>query len=209
VPKILSRAGTSLADTWDVEGSIAGVDELVSREVSLVDEMGARVFSERALTFVYVISSTAIAQSTVFDVVSPTEIPDSPNRLMAVTVLVDAQPRMSFASLAVQDAVTGREIPVWVWDSSNDLVKSVRWSNDGAGVVTAYELTVEDPQRIPYLLTRQGDNRLMPGLIWRGQSSGFGAGTVTARCLVSLCRANRLSPTPGEPSSHGLPIPGW
>ena len=43
--KILSQAGISLADLYNVEGSIAGIEQLDTRELPIVHEMSGTIFS--------------------------------------------------------------------------------------------------------------------------------------------------------------------
>ena len=63
MPKILSQAGDSLADSYDVAGSIAGVDDLITQDVQLLHEMGGTIFSERLTSQVLTIASGSIAQN--------------------------------------------------------------------------------------------------------------------------------------------------
>jgi len=206
MPKILSQSGTSLADTYDVEGSIAGVDELNSREVSLVDEMGGRVFSERMLGFNIQIE-TAPLQSVTFDA-SAGGIPDSPNRILSLGVTVESTGVVEDIQISIRNTDTAKEIPIFVWDVAQDVERTIRWVDDGDAAADVFYLVNALPS-IPELMTRYGDRGLMGDFVMRGNTLAFGAGTEKIRGLIHLVRANRGNPAPGEPSSHGLPLPGW
>jgi len=207
--KILSQAGVSLADVYDVEGSIVGVDELITREVHLQHEMGAQIFSERLRGFIIKLEPGAIAQNTSFSV-GITKIPDSPNRLIGVQC-VATNARISNIALYVSDiSAIAREILVWSWDVVNDQNSTQRWSDDGGAVGSVNMLRSTAPNYgLPLLITRTGDSGQMPELNVRGTTAGFGAGTVTPVILCMMIRANPQAPVPGDPRSHGLPVPSW
>jgi len=78
MPKVLGQVGVSLADAYDIEGSIAGVDELVTRDVSLTHDMAATIFSERVSTAIRRSATAALAQNTLFDR-GPTRLRDGIN----------------------------------------------------------------------------------------------------------------------------------
>lgn len=209
MPKVLGKAGVSLADSYDVEGSIAGVETLLSKDVQLQHEMGGTIFSERLETNITRLNPGATAQNLAWAV--PLTPPDCPNRVLGVTMVVDVTSRINTASLAVAAQVGGRETPIWSWFVTNDAEQDVRISIDGAAVGTEIILLPGFSQ-LPMLLTRTNANfesNLMGQLIFRGLTSGFGAGTVLPLMFVLLARADQAVPAPGQPSSHGLPIPSW
>jgi len=206
--RVLSQAGVSLADVYDVEGSIAGIDRLDINEIKGVHELGAQIHSERLKAFIVQSSSGAVAQSTTWGLTIG-GFPDSINRLLAVTVIANNAARVDHCSIAIQEQGNSREIPVWAWDTADDAEKQVEWSIDGAAAATQFYLAVIGIPQVPELLTRLGDDGQMPQLIFRGETGAFGAGNVTTRALFHVARPNTGNPPPGEPSSHGLPIPGW
>ena len=208
MPKILSRSGADLADIYNVEGSIAGIEDLVSREVHLAHEMGAEIFSERLRTFMVLLDTGNVIQNTAFNEIAG-GIPDSINRVLGVSVILDTAARLDMCSLMVRNTITGRETPIFVWDTADDLEQRIRWSIDGAAVVEDVHCQPLTSSMLPYLLTRTGASSSMPELAFRGLTGGFGAGNLRARCIVTLCRPSSGAPTAGEPSSHGLSIPGW
>ena len=207
MPKVLAQTGISLADVYDIAGSIVGVDELISQDVSLVHEMGGQIFSERLLGFIVRATTGAVAQNTGWTVVVGA-IPDSPNRLLGVTVLADTVARVDTAALMYRNRITNREFPLYSWNTANDAEPLVPWSDDGAAVANVFWLR-PTTYTLPSLITRLGDDRLMGDFVFRGGTGGFGAGTVETFLLLHLARANPGSPAPGQPSSHGLPLPGW
>lgn len=204
--KILSQSGAGLADIYDVEGSVAGIEQLESKEVTLVHEMGAEIFSERLRTFMAVLDSTAILQSVAFNITLP-QVTTAINRVLGITVMMDVAGRIDFCSLAIQDVITEEEMPIWSWDLAIDLERQVRWSNAGAAVLTFIQAVPITPAMLPYLLTETGEARRNPAFIFRGISSAFGAGNARARCLITQARAGPA--TTGPPSSRGLPCPSW
>jgi len=206
--KILAQAGISLADVYDVAGSVAGVEQLLTQEVSLVHEMGGQMFSERLGAFILEIPNGGIAQSTGW-VVDTVILPDTTHRILGVTMLSDSAAEVGTATLAVANTASDREIPIWSWDSTIDDEVITRWSNDGAAVANMLLLRSVAPQQVPYMLIREGIEKQMPHLIFRGSTLGFGAGTNDTFCLIHIARAGDADPQPGNPSSHGLPIPSW
>lgn len=211
MPKFLGQAGISLADNYDVEGSIARADQLNTEDgVFLYDEQGGRIHSERLNSFILHFSSTAIAQNTVFDIVLG-GIPDSVNRILGAYVVFNTTARLASANIAIQEIDGSAEFSIFSWGETNDAERRTRMSIDGAA---AGNVSVCIPLGMgsnagPNLITRMGAEFLIPQMIFRGSSNGFGAGTVIATAIVLLARPDRGNPRPGEPSSHGLPLPGW
>ena len=202
--KILSRAGSSLADIYDVKGSIAGIDQLETRELPIVHEMGSTVFSERLSGFIRRSISASTAQNTAFDVVI-TDLPAGIYKIQRLAVLADnTAARTDNIQVSVRATNGGREVPIFVWnstDNSQDVVRIVE--NAGVAGDEAYFnpllpfvpiLCINDPQRQVV-----GDE-----IVMRGTTSGFGAGTLAYTLLVYLAFTHV-----GGISSVGLPIPSW
>ena len=208
MPKIQSQSGVSLADTYDIEGSIAGVENLESADVHLFDEMGARVFSERLQAFIVRLTAGAQTQGTAWSAVA-SGIPDTVNRILGLTVITDQANRTSNLQVSVGNNVTGREMPIWNWATAVDDEVGIQWSDDGAGQAAFNLMSSIHGYHLPQLLTRIGAAKAMPDVIFRGITTVFGAGEVEAILLFHLARAASGNPTPGEPSSHGLPFPSW
>lgn len=209
MPKIQSQSGVSLADTYQVEGSIVGVENLEAKDVHLFDEMGGRVFSERLQTNLSRLNPGALAQNITWAI--PFPLPDAPNRVLGCAMVIDTTARITHASLGIATLAGGREMPIWSWDIANDVEQAITISIDGAAVGVEI-LLLPGFSNIPNMITRCSGNAetdLMGQLIFRGLTAGFGAGTVLPLMFVQLGRATRRLPDPGSPSSHGLPIPSW
>jgi len=209
VPKILSKSGDSLADAYDVEGSIAGIEELLPRELGIIHEMGGTLFSERFSGAIRRITTGAIAQSTTFGVViGPTDAGAAAapiSRINGIQVIADTIARVNLAAVLVRDPVTERELPLWAWDSSANDSITVRIQDDGAAVANEDLLRpAANSGLLPSILTQSGQPLRVSDLALRGQSNAFGAGTVTITALIYVSFADL-----GGVSSRGLPIPSW
>ena len=207
--RVLSQAGTSLADVYDVKGSVAGIDRLDVDEIKGVHDLGPQIHTERLNAFGLIISSTAIAQNINFAVVLDAP-PDSINRINSISVIADTAGRINFCSVAIRDPGTGVDHPIWAWDTADDVEKSIRWAGPSLATLTLMESLSQVAGSAPNLMARWGNTWAMPNLVFLGQSGGFGAGTVLARALIQVVRPDQEIPIPaGAPSSHGLPIPSW
>jgi len=208
VPKILSRSGVSLADVYDVEGSIAGIEELQSREVQLVHEMATTIFSERVGAQILRISTGDIAQNITWDLLIP-GLTSVPMRLLGVAVVADDGSRVTRVQASIRNAAlitAGREIPFFLWHSGTDTSVPFRWVDNGAGVANeSYLRQVSPLPALPGLLFGDDARRQVPAIVFRGNASGFGAGTVSVVLEVLVAWAE----SPENISSRGLPFPGW
>jgi len=200
VPHILSQSGKSLADVYDVEGSIAGIDELNSREVSLVHEMGATIFSERMASQIVATSTGAISQSSAIDA-EITGLPNTPFRIHHIS-LVDAGTntvaRLANMVVVMENAAADRDVIVWMWDGTVETqrmeadVKAVLMPEIGFnGALPTIGMGGDQPDQVPRMFMR-------------GDTSAFGAGTVNiaSRVHISFSQVEGVS-------SVGLPIPSW
>lgn len=209
--KILAQTGMSLADSYDVEGSICDISDLLTKEgVNLTQEMGATIVSERMQSSFLELRADGILQSVAFNVVSD-PLPDCVNRLLGACVIGTFSATgtgVSACSLAIRDNVTGREYPFWAFDTVAGLESAIFWSDDGAAVA---EVSIVEPtiSSLPEMVFRQGAAKLMPSIVFRGEMVAFGAGTPDVIAMIHLGRASATAPGAGEPRSHGLPMPGW
>ncbi len=200
--KILSKSGDSLADVYDVEGSQAGVENLESKDVHLVHEMGATIFNERLASRVLALSSGAVAASTAWNV----NFSVSRNtRILALACVTDNVGRITANQVSITSgpAVDNTEVPIWGWLGASDgsRVLSVMI----AGVVANRTVLIPGlVGEIPNLLIGTDSPRPAQTITMRGVSNAFGAGTVETQVLVLFGFAQ----TEGL-SSRGLPIPGW
>jgi len=206
--KILSQAGTSLADSYDVEGSVVGVERLDASDVKLVHEMGGTMHAERMNSLIIRLSSTSLAQNLTWGI-SGGLLPDVATRILAVFVTADVIARTAFCSIALGDTLTSEECPFWTWDTNADIDKGIQWREAGAAVGTVRALVPDQTQNVPCLATRIGAGRLPQQLVFRGLTAGFGAGAVEVQANILVARASAPVPTPGEPINFGLPLPGW
>lgn len=205
--KILSQAGDSLADSYDVSGSIAGVEDLITQDVQLIHEMGGTIFSERLTSQVLTIASGSTAQNSSFDGAYE-DFSDSPTRILGIQVLTSAASRVQLASVSILEDDGSAEQPIFVFDSTDDEEGLVRCTISGGGVANYGHLSPR-LSATPTLVTRFGNSSNMPTLKLRGLTEGFGAGTVQVTALVHVARAGPAVPVAGTPESHGLPLPSW
>jgi len=203
--KILSQAGISLADTYDVQGSIAGIEQLNSDNVSLIHEMGQTIFSERLVGTIERRTTGDLLQNISYNIIA-SDITEVPGRVMGVMCFVDIGARLNMHAVYVHDSFHGREIPIFVWDSNNDGTALVRISDDAAAAAT---LTMLQPVRplatVPSMLTGTDRNQSVDFITIRGQTLGFGAGTIDITTLIYLA----FPESAGGLSSEGLPLPSW
>jgi len=201
MPKIQAQTGTSLADIYEIQGSIAGVEELESRGVSLVHEMGDVIFSERFSTQLVILETAAILQSAAFDVVNTT-LPEFPGRILGAYVFADAA-RVDNVCLAIRDPASVEEMPLWSWNGAIDDALTIRLSHGGApGAVIA--LRPDVVFNLPSFFGGSGQRVTVPEIALRGTTTAFGAGDVTVTAVVYIAFGEQ-----GGIGSKGLPIPSW
>ena len=206
--KILSQSGNSLADLYDVQGSIAGIEDLATQELPIVHEMGATIFSERLGGEIVRLSSGDLAQNIAFDVIL-TSPPVGIYRVLGVCVLQDtaALARLTFAQVSLRDPGTGREMPFFVWDVDEDKESSIRIVENGAAAATMGILrTFRNTQTTTLGIGEGQPRRVGEEIVLRGLTAGFGAGTIETIALVYL---GLTEVAQGSLSSRGLPVPGW
>lgn len=203
--RILSQSGDSLADIYDVRGSIAGIDELVSKEVSLVHEMGDTIFAERISTEFRRSTSGAVLQNVDIDMSIP--LPVTPTRLLGVVLFTDNAARILQAVVSVRDPVVGQDMPIWIWDGTTSEV--VRMVDDGGGAGDQTVLIGHPSSALLPNMVGGATNRhpgIVNGITTRAVTTGFGAGNVTLNALYYIAFAT----LPGSGiSSRGLPVPSW
>jgi len=200
--KILSRSGASLADVYDVEGSIAGIEQLVSEDVNLVHEMGTVLNSERTTAVVRRQTTIALAQDLSWDLVL-TDLVATTGRLLSVQVFVDTD-RVAFCSVSVEQADLQREIPVFAWHTTFDDAVQTRMLDLGTvGAPLLLRPTGAPNGNLPTLLTGPSQRVPMSHIAFRGVMSSFGAGTATVFMIAHVAHHDV-----GAISSAGLPLPG-
>ena len=205
MPKVLSQSGITLADIYDVEGSIAGVEQLVAEDVTLHHEMGGTIFSERLSGTVRRVQSAALNQSVFFDL-TMSDFPTGIWRVLGCLALANIAGRTSRLQIALRDPLAGREIPIFIWDSLNDAESLIRIIDDGAAAGSQLAL-IPSGQAVqtPNLgIGTSQPARVGQEIVVRGNTLAFGAGQVTLTVLVYI----GFSQTTAL-SSRGLPVPGW
>jgi len=203
VVKILSRSGDSLADTYDVVGSVAGIETLDSKDVTLLHEMGSTLFSERCSGFVRRGITAALNQSTVFDI-TIAGLPAGMYRVLNALVLVTNAARVSHCNISLRSLANGREMPFFIFDINQDTESNIRLDENGSGVGNRVELNGKLGM-LPTLGISAGQpQRVGEDILFRGVTDAFGAGTVTLTALIYVGFSQV-----GGISSRGLPLPAW
>jgi len=203
VVKILSQAGNSLADIYDVEGSVAGIEQLETRELPIMHEMGGTVFSERLAGSIRRGTTAALNQSTPFDV-TLAGLPQGIFRILGITVLATSG-RTSHASVALRSVVQEREIPVFIWDNSDDQQSTIRLQDDG-GAASDHTALIPSISLLPNLaIGRRQLRSVGDEIVFRGSTNAFGAGTNTLVVLVYQA----FTDVGSNIAPRGLPVPAW
>lgn len=202
--KILSKSGDSLADIYDVEGSIAGIEELETHELPIVHEMGSTIFSERLGGFISRSSTGAILQTITFNIVQ-TSLGAIPARVLGLVVFTDNNARVSHVTVSIRDPFDNREIPIFIWDTAGGVAVIGRF--DDAGTIANFDILQNMMSGgLPNMLIGTGQEQPVDQLAFRGLSTTFGAGDVTISMMMYRAEAQAQA---GGISSRGLPIPGW
>jgi len=204
--KVLGDAGRTLADVYDIDGSIVKIGELDSESVKTVHEMGSTIFAERIEGHILTASTAALAQN-VGITASIAGLPKVPTmRLLALMVTVDTTSRVLTCNVSIrgqaQAGGLAQQMPIWVWDGSNE--DTVRFFIDDV-TTNALALRAQPEYTfLPNMLIGFPQPVRANSLHLGGFTSGFGAGDVTLTLTAYLALA--ASPSLG---SGGLPIPSW
>ena len=198
--RILSQAGISLADMYQVDGSIAGIDELNTRELGIVHEMGATIFSERFRQTIRRRVSAATAQNTNI-VLSIADLPEGINRILGVQVFADDGARITDCAVSINETPILQDFPIWVWDNGN--IRQFQLQD--AGATGTFELLIPEPGIVMPAFGTSGQAPIeMSTIHLRALTSGFGAGTVVLTLLVHLAFTFT-----GGVSARGAAVPSW
>jgi len=207
--KVLSQSGDSLADLYDVVGSIAGIDQLITEELPIVHELGATIQSERFSLAMRNMSSGAILQSVDFDTVI-NDLPAGVTRVLGVFVTTNTAGRTAHVTVSLRDGDDDDELPIFSWSAGQgDLEYVARLAVDGGAVANVLLLRpLQNMPNLPSFLTSAGQptNQRVAEIAFRGTSTAFGAGTVTARAVVLIAHTHFGSP---HLSNRGILIPSW
>jgi len=198
--RILSQAGISLADMYQVDGSIAGIDELNTRELGIVHEMGATVFSERFRQAIRRRESAATAQSQNI-VLTISDLPEGINRVLGVQVWSDQSVRIANCQVSITETPTSQDFPIWIYDIAN--VRACRIQDDGA--TAQFEVLLPEPGlQIPTFCTNGQTPIEIDSINLRAATTAFGAGDVTLFLVVLLAFTFT-----GGVSAFGARVPSW
>lgn len=206
--KILSRSGESLADLYDVEGSIAGIDQLETRELPIVHEMGNTLFSERLRTRVFRVTTGAILQDVSFRIELDT-LPETPCRLLGLQVISDNKARILRCAVYLTDPSLPQDFPVWVLSGATPTGESLVMEDAGTSATFDLLEPIAPNNQFPSFTGGReqggGTDTMVSQLTLQGRSTGFGAGSVVITALALLAFPARDV----NISSRGLPIPSW
>lgn len=198
--KILSQAGDSLADAYDVVGSVAGIDELDTQSLPIVHDMASTLFSERYVTAIRREASGDTIQNTQINLVT-TNLPVTPCRLLGLAIISDSAARLSRIGVSVRNPDQDQELPIWAGDGSSSTIHMI---DDGGGVV-AFNLMGGEQVLLPSMCGGEGQGPDMVNeIVVRALTTGFGAGTVFLNILYYIGFAFRAGV-----QSRGVPFPSW
>ena len=207
MPKILSQSGDSLADIYDVAGSVAGIDQLETHELPIVHEMGATVFSERLATQITRVTSAATAQNTDINLVITT-LPVVHSRLLGLQIVSDDATRILRVVVLARNPTDGggQEIPIWTFDPAAGGEAIVM--DDQGTLAALFVLIPNIATTVPTLIGGSGqlDAGQVDEVAIRARTTGFGAGTVFLRALLHVAFPR---PRGVADASRGLPVPSW
>jgi len=203
--KILSQAGRSLADMYDVVGSVAGIEQLETRELPIVHEMGSTVFSERFRTTFRRRDTGAILQTVNADMLID-NMPVGISRILGVQVLADDASRVSHCSVSLFDPVAGggQDFPIWIFDSGNADPFTTFLFEDEGSQVTRQLLRPVPGLLLPSFIVTDPNVASMSQITAHALSTTFGAGTVEITLLVHFAFTFT-----GGVSAFGARIPSW
>lgn len=203
--KVLGRVGVSLSDQYDVQGSVAGVEQLDVTDVKGVHELGATMFSERVSGRIITRPTSAMLQDINFEILfEPSQLivsdmPPGVTRILGLSATMDAA-RILNCVFSVQDP-DGTDLPIFAWDSAIDLAPTIRF---GGSAVLYLRQTSPLPWGGSTLVFGADQPETVPRISCTGRTTGFGAGTVTLTARVYVAFAASLGL-----SSFGVPVPSW
>jgi len=206
--KVLGQAGTSLADIYDVEGSIVGVEQINAQDVSAVHELGACINSERMGLSILRLSTGSLTQTITFDITVPLADMIGITRILGIFVFADGD-RVLTANVNMINENGQDEICLWWWDPSTDLALAGRVLVLGS----VGSRTILRPSsllgNVPTLSAGPGQRAQVGGISLRGITTTFGAGTVEITAHVLIATADVTGTGVGAPSNKGLPLASW
>lgn len=203
--EIRGQVGVSLSDQYDVAGSVAGVKELLDKDVHVVHEMGAVMMAERLSGRMVIMNSAAETQSEDFDVLL--NLGPAVQRLLGLQVFVNTAARLTRVQVSITSTIdllfnpSLTDLPIFLWDGGTEIAcRVVR----AGSAISPTLLQPDFAPALPNLMIGTDQRASTPQLSMRGRTSAFGAGTVVVTCVAYVAFAD----VEGL-SSFGVPIPGW
>ena len=201
--KILTRSGATLADVYDIEGSIAGVEALLTENVTLQHEMGGTILSERLISETRIFQTGDLLQSVNFEVFEGQ--PTVHSRIVALSVFADTASRIQRVMVGFFDGQTGGDTtnPIFSFETGtgSDFARVIR-VRIGGSLFNIGKLIPTDAVTVPVFQVGAPVERQTLSAI--GTTTAFGAGTVQLTVIVT-----RVFPRLEGISSRGLPVPSW
>jgi len=207
--EIQGDSGKSLADIYDVKGSVVSLEEVDAQVIAGVHDMGGLILSERMGSSINLLQTGDLLQTVDILVTGATQFPGI-TRILNLYVFADAASRVEQVSINVASEDGAREVPIWVWDSGNDAAFPQRIRTPGGAYAVFTALRSLDPmQSLPGMLFGAGQRAQVGHLTMTGTTLTFGAGTVEVFMVAQIATADILGTGVGSPSNVGLPIPSW
>jgi len=207
--KILGEAGKSLADIYDVEGSVVDVDEVDASIVQGVHDLGPTIASERMGSSIIILRTGDELQTVNFNVVTPlTDMPGI-TRILGATIMADGD-RVLTCGLWLLDQAVNAESLLWAWDGTlDDVLPAFRVNVLGTIAARTILRPVTNMAALPGIAFGPGQRAQMPAFALRGTTTTFGAGTVEIAAHIQIANSDITGTGTGAPSSIGLPVPSW
>jgi len=208
--KVLGNAGKTLADIYDVDGSIVDIEELDSASVKTVHEMGGTIFAERIEGHILTASTGDIAQTLGFKATISGLAKVPTMRLLGIFVTVDVTSRLLTCSVSIrgqaQAGGLAQEFPIWVWDPSTDgsTETVVRHFLDDTVVNSIALRALPEFTFLPNMLIGFPQPVRANSIAVNGITATFGAGTVDITLMAYM-----IFPAAPALEGGGLPIPSW
>lgn len=203
--RILSNAGASVADIYDVKGSQAPLEYLDSQDVKTVHEMGGTIFAERLGGSIIQASVTGVLQSANWDInmLKPV-FPPGVSRILNISIIASDAARVSAAQISFYKTTGFREMPLFTWDSAVDTEVPMRWTWNGSAGDFFHLRPSGGTLGVPTMLIGSGQQDRVEEMRVRGRTLAFGAGTVSLYVTIYFAYCTLTGP-----GSRGLPIPAW
>ena len=148
-----------------------------------------------------------MAPNLTFDITSPS-ISNTFTRILAINVLANVAGRTSRVQVSTHDVDGDRDTPLFIWDTNDGISveANIRIVEDGAAA-TLMQALIPSYTQLPNVSmgVDQPSQQVGDNFVFRGDTTGFGAGTVQLVALVYLAFPVERSGL----SSRGLPLPSW